>query len=141
MNQRHKVLRLLGPALILVVALTGLIAMHRDVRTNLYYPPGEDQDSYLKDGQKFAEQGLVTWRTPIYSIWMGGFYLLGSRNLETAFWAEKYVSVFLFAFLCGWLGWTIFRTPGLLMAPWALAAKYLVRESNGTHALATSIAI
>src|SRR6185436_7274712 len=77
----------------------------------------------------------------IYSIWMGGFYLLGSRNLETAFWAEKYVSVFLFAFLCGWLGWTIFRTPGLLMAPWALAAKYLVRESNGTHALATSIAI
>jgi hypothetical protein len=72
---------------------------------------------------------------------MGVFYVLSSKDLESTFWSEKFVSVLMFAALSAWLGWKIFRAPGLLMGIWALTSKYVLFEPNGTHALATSVAM
>jgi hypothetical protein len=142
MNQQRKTARFIALVLILLASVIFSALLHHDLIHQLHYPPGTDQDAYLQVGRDFADRHVVRWIIPIYSIWMGGFYLLNSKDMESTFWSEKFVSVLLFAILAGWLGWRLFGPAlGLLMSLWTLNCKYLVLETNGTHALATSVAI
>ncbi len=142
MNQRRKTPRFLGLVLVLLTGLIFSALLHHDLIHGLHYPTATDQDGYLESGRVFADQHVVRWITPIYSIWMGGFYLLNSKDMESTFWSEKFVSVLIFAILAAWLGWKLFGPAlGLLMGLWTLNCRYMVLEAAGTHALATSVAI
>jgi hypothetical protein len=116
------------------------VMLYRDLSSRLPYPPMSDQEQYLASGGTFLERFTLEWRTPLYSIWMAGFYLLSGRDVKTCYYLEKVVSVLLLSLLVGWLGRQLFDTrTGLLLGIWVLNCKYLMIETNGSHILPASI--
>lgn len=130
----------LNLSIMLGLVLLLSIGLQRDLQTKLSYPTGGDQDTYLVAGKASVEQLTFQWRSPLYSAWLGAFYLLSGRGLAQAFYLEKRASVLILSLLVAILGYLIIdaRT-GLLMGIWILNAKYFVNESNGSHALVASL--
>lgn len=124
--------------LVLVLSLLCYIGLfHTNLVERLPYPPKSDQTMYLAGGQQFAEEHLFFWRSPLYSLWMGIFYISSGHDPKVCFYLEKYVSMALLGVAIAYLGKRLFdfRT-GLLMGIWALNCKYLVIETNGSHVFA-----
>jgi hypothetical protein len=91
-------------------------------------------------GKEFIEEALFQWRAPFYSVWIGLFYLLSGKVLQSCFFLEKHFSVFLLSLLVACLGRKLFDTrTGLLMGIWVLSCKYFIIEANGTHAMVASL--
>lgn len=134
--KRHTALFFFGALLVFMVTL------NRDLPSRLSYPPtSEDQEKmYLPAGQAFAEHFVFFGRAPVYSAWLGTLFLASGRDLRRAFYLDKFASVFLLSFLVACLGWQMFdaRT-GLVLGIWILESKYLILESNGSHAVAASL--
>lgn len=108
----------------------------------LPYPPGLDQDAYLAAGQQFTEHGVFMWRAPVYSAWVGIHYLLCGRSLEWAFYVEKFATVALLAAATAALARRVFnRRAAFLIGLWTINCKYLVTETNGSHALAAFLIV
>jgi hypothetical protein len=114
-----------------------MVAFNFNLYKRLSYPPQSDQLMYLAGGEMFGEQLRFFWRAPLYGFWMGLFYLGAGRDQRLAFYAEKYVSMFLLGVAIAYLGKALFDTrTGVLMGVWALNCKYLVLETNSSHIIA-----
>lgn len=100
------------------------------------YPPGPDQEEYLRAGVTAVERGLLFWKAPLYSLWLGLFYMLSGADLERCFYLEKAASIALLAGLTGYLAGRIFDlSAAMLAAIWVLNCKYLLQEPNNSHTL------
>ncbi len=114
-----------------------MAVFNRDLFERLPYPPASDQIMYLAGGELFADRLQFFWRSPLYGLWMGVFYILSGRNPEICFYLEKYVSTFLLGLAVAWLGLRLCDlSAGLLMGVWILNCKYILLESNGSHIIA-----
>jgi len=99
-----------------------------------------DQDGYLAAGRDFADGLVFMERAPAYGAWVGGFYLANGRDLGRTFFAEKYASVALLSAATGLLAWRLYGFPaGVLLGCWIANCRYLLLETNGSHALAASL--
>jgi hypothetical protein len=128
------------PAFIVFVTVLLWVTLNLNIETRLHFPSGSDQDSYLLAGKEFIEHALFQWRAPFYSVWIGLFYLLSGKVLQSCFYLEKYFSVFLLSLLVACLGRKLFDTrTGLLMGIWVLNCKYFIIEANGTHTMVASL--
>jgi len=126
----------------LVLYATYAIGAAKTLTSRLSYPPGMDQDLYLAAGRDFVDGFVFLWRSPLYSAWMGIIYWVSGQDLKNCFYAEKIASVFFLSVLVGWLGWLLFdKWTGLLLAFWVLNCKYLLLETNSSHALAACVLV
>lgn len=104
------------------------------------YPPGMDQDGYLLAGKEFSEKFILMWRAPLYSMWMGVVYYICEYDMRLAFYVEKILSIIILSSLIGVMikrligGWA-----GVVSAAWTWNLKYLLTETNGSHAAAASM--
>jgi len=92
---------------------------------------------YLPAGQACAEQFVFFRRATTYSAWMAGFYLATGKDLRSTYYVEKLSTLVLLAVAVAML--TTRLTHGLLglaAGLWILNSKYLVLETNGSHAFA-----
>lgn len=128
-----KTLMTIGAA---AIALSMGVTLYQRLKGRLEYPPGTDQEEYLAAGAGFVERFAFFWKSPVYSVWLGFFYVLSGKNLGTTFYLEKTVSVLLLSGLVGYLGYRLFdlRT-GALLGIWILNCKYLLAEYNNSHTL------
>jgi hypothetical protein len=95
---------------------------------------------YLAGGKDFAERFIFFWRSPLYGLWVGIFYLISGYDERICFYLEKYASMFLLSLAIAYLGNRLFDTQtGLLMGIWTLNCKYLVIETNGSHVIAAAL--
>ena len=118
----------------LVAVLSG---SHRCL--SLPYPPQGDQDTYLEEGRAAAE-GTLAERSPLYSLWMAAFFDLAGRDLRRTCALEKLGGTLLLAVATGLLGWRLFGVAtAILLAAWVMNCKYLLEETNGSHALAAAL--
>ena len=66
--------------------------------------------------------------------------LANGRDLRRTFFVEKYTSVALLSVATGLLAWRLFGFPaGVLLGCWVANCRYLLLETNGSHALAASL--
>lgn len=133
-------LQRLAPIPAVGLFLTFVVVLNRDLPGRLLYPPVADQQFYLSGGKALAEHFIFLWRAPVYSVWLGGLYLLSGSNLTKTFYVEKIVSVILLALLTARLGYELFdlRT-AVLLGVWVLNCKYFLLETNSSHTLAASL--
>jgi hypothetical protein len=100
------------------------------------YPPGPDQEEYLRAGVTAAERGVFFWKAPLYSLWLSLFYTLSGADPERSFYLEKAASIALLAGLTGFLARRIFDLGATVLATvWVLNCKYLLQEPNNSHTL------
>jgi hypothetical protein len=106
---------------------------------SLPYPPRSDQDNYLLAGRSAAE-GTLSERAPLYSLWMAAFYEVSNRDLRRTFEIEKLGGTLLLAVVTALLGWHLFDgAAGILAGAWTMNCKYLLQETNGSHAVAAAL--
>lgn len=116
--------------------------MYFDLANKGIYPPGPDQEEYLASGVAATEKGVFFWKAPLYSAWMGAFYLIGGKDLRICFFLEKTVSVLLLASLTGYLVVKLFdKRTGILAAIWVLNCRYLLQEPNNSHTLTACLLV
>lgn len=128
-----RALKIIGSAAVVTFMV---VALYQHFKARLVYPPGPDQEEYLAAGAAFVERFVFFWKSPVYGCWLGFFYVLSGKDLETTFYLEKAASVFLLSGLVGFLGSRLFdlRT-GVLLGVWVLNCKYLLSEYNNSHTL------
>jgi hypothetical protein len=122
------------------LTLLALGLLHHDLSGRLPYPPHSDQRMYLAGASYFARHFLFFWRSPLYGAWMGAFYLVSGCDLQLCFYLEKFASLAVLSISVAYLGYRLFDIPSaLMMCIWTLNCKYVVLETNGSHALAAAL--
>jgi hypothetical protein len=95
---------------------------------------------YLAAARYFAHHFIFFWRSPLYGAWMGVFYLVSGCDPQLCFYLEKFASLVVLSLSVAYLGCRLFDIrSGLLMGFWTLNCKYVVLETNGSHALAATL--
>jgi hypothetical protein len=103
---------------------------------SLSYPPRNDQQTYLEAAQ-LATQGVFPDRAPLYSVWMAAWSEITGWHPHRTFQVEKLVTTGLLALTTGLVAGRIFGgATGVLAGAWVMNCKYLLHESNGSHAFA-----
>jgi hypothetical protein len=106
---------------------------------SLAYPPRSDQETYLQEG-KAAAAGTLAERSPLYSLWMAGFFDLAGGDLRRTCALEKLGGTLLLAVATALLGGRLFgAATATLLGAWVMNCKYLLEETNGSHALAGAL--
>jgi hypothetical protein len=110
------------------------------LRAAVAFPTHTDQDGYLQAGHDFVAGFHMLERAPLYSIWMGLFHLIGGGDPTRVLFLEKLASTLLLGALTGWAAALLFGgLTGGVLAFWAIDAKYLFLEPNGSHVLAAAL--
>jgi hypothetical protein len=125
-----------------IIALTFLTVglLHYRLPARLPYPPYSDQTMYLAAASYFARHFIFFWRSPLYGAWIGVFYLVSGCDPQLCFYLEKFASLVVLSLSVACLGYHLFDIrSGLLMGFWTLNCKYVVLETNGSHALAATL--
>lgn len=135
----HSRKRLVLSCSIVMTLIIG-VALYHDLVQRVAYPPGRDQEDYLASGTAVVENFVFFWKAPLYSIWLGIFYMLSGKNLELCFYLEKTISILILAGLTGYLVKRLIDTrTGLLATIWVLNCKYLIIEQNNSHTLTAGL--
>ncbi|MGH9848679.1 MAG: hypothetical protein ACREBD_02360 [Blastocatellia bacterium] len=138
--QRSLAIKALMAIGVAAIALFVGVTLYQRLKGRLEYPPGPDQEEYLAAGVSFIEHFVFFWKSPVYSLWLGIFYILSGNNLEICFYLEKTVSVMLMSGSVGYFGWRLFDSrTGILLGVWVLNCKYLLSEHNNSHTLAACL--
>jgi hypothetical protein len=123
---------------VLACACVGLtLIQHHLVLRKLVFPPGLDQDWYLAAARDFGNSFVFMWRAPLYSAWLGTIWILAGRDTEACFYVDRAITVAVLALVTSCLVWRLagFWT-ALAACVWTLDLKYLLRETNNSHAFA-----